>query len=91
MILKRYGSVSFANDVDDDMFIDLIEKAIERETDEKIWDLYLQDFLLSRFSGNPMISFEEYKKPPAKQEDEQSDEKIMDDSLNILMSISKPK
>lgn len=91
MLLKRYGSLSFADDIDSEMFIDLIEKAIEQETDEKIWDLYLQDFLLARFSGNPMIPFDEYKKPPAKKEGEQSDEEIMQSSLNILLSISRPK
>lgn len=69
----------------------MINKAMEKEIDDKIWDLYLQDFLMARFSGNPMMSFDEYKKPPAKQENKQSDDEIMNESLNILMSISKPE
>lgn len=78
--------MSYLMELETDVFVGLIKKAIEKDFEDKLWDKWIHSFTTN-------MSFEEFKNAHTKKEEEnkQSDDEIMEESINILMSISKPK
>ena len=86
MLLSRYGSFTFGDDLPSDTFIGLINKAMEKHTEDKIWDKYLVD--LTRMEKE--ISFDEYKRKVLKQTTyHTNDEEVLQNAEGILKSMNK--
>lgn len=72
-----------------DVFIDLLKKAIEKDLEEKLWEKWLVE--LPHMDEKSFVPFDEYKNKHFRQESTRSDEDILKDAENILKSMSKPK
>ncbi|MCM3739238.1 hypothetical protein M3210_03035 [Oceanobacillus luteolus] len=76
--------------LDTDMFIDLVFKAIEMDVEEKIWDKWLAE--LPNMSEETFVPFEKYKEEHFQpQEAEKDDDEILKDAEEILKMMNKPK
>jgi hypothetical protein len=75
--------MNFILSLDTDTFIDLVNKAIENDTNEMLWNKWLHN-------GINEMSFDEYKAKHTPQQSK-NEEDVLQDAENILKSMSKPK
>lgn len=81
--------MSFVFNLDTDTFIDLIKKALEKETEDKLWEKWLVQM---PHMEHP-ISFNDYKDKHFKNvanESGKTDEELLEDAERILKSMSRP-
>jgi len=82
--------MSFVMSLDVEILTNLIAKAFEKETEDRLWEKWLAE--LPHMDKETFISFENYKqKHFQKQESEKEDEEILQDAENILKMMNKPK
>lgn len=81
--------MSYILDLDTEMFIDLVGKAIEKNFEDRVWDRWLAE--LPQMDKKTFISFDDYKdkllKPNATSG--KSDEDILRDAESILKMMSR--
>lgn len=85
--------MSFVMQLDSETLIELIDKAREKDIEEKLWQRWLTE--LPRMNEDNFISFDEYKKQSFKRNEQEtstkSEEEVLEDANKILKSMSKPK
>ena len=76
-------------ELDSDTFIDLLNKAIEQDIEDKLWQKWLVE--LPYMDEKTFLSFDEYKDKHFKQKETQkmSDEEVLKDAENILKMMSR--
>ena len=81
--------MSFIMELDSDTFIGLIQKAIEKDIEDRLWQKWLAE--LPNMDGKTFIPFDRYKEKHFKHEETQkmSDEEILQDAESILKSMSR--
>lgn len=60
LLLRRYSNIEYILDLEILEGIEFINKAYEKETEDKVWEKWLIDYRY--MSKDNFISFEEYKK-----------------------------
>lgn len=82
--------MSFLMQVDADMFVDLIGKAIEMDTEDKLWEKWLVE--LPNMDKDSFTSFNDYKDKHFKSDSStnKTDEEILRDAEGILKMMSNP-
>jgi len=88
LIFSRYSDMSFFMSLDVDMVCDQIEKAIVKQNEEKLWDIYLVNF--SKMDKDSFESFEEFKKRLEQPQQAQSTTTVEEeyDKLKAMMKKS---
>jgi hypothetical protein len=81
--------MSFVMELDGGAFVDLLNKAVEKDLEDKLWQKWLTE--LPRMDKQTFMTFDDYKARHFKKENKKSDEEILQDAKNILKSMSKPK
>lgn len=86
--MKRYGNLSFIDDLSADLFIDLLNKAIEQEVEEKLWQKWLVE--LPHIEED--MPFEKYKKMHMQSNTttNKTDNQILADAESILKMMNRP-
>lgn len=79
-------------ELDSELLIDLINKAMEKELEDKLWEKWLMIYPEMIKEGNTFVPFDEFKEKHFKQDQQtKTDEEILEDAENILKMMSKPK
>lgn len=86
-LLKRYGNISFIDDLEGNTFIDFIYTAMSKELEDRLWEKWLVDY--GRMSESDFISFEEYKAKHFQEIESKTDEEVLEDAENILKMLSR--
>lgn len=73
--------MTYISSMDADMFVELIDKAIEEDINERLWEKWLHE--------QTDMNFDEYKERH-KPRPRKSDEEVLQDAENILKMMSKP-
>jgi len=72
------------------VFLDLLEKAIEMDIVDKLWEKWLVE--LPNMDKETFIPFDEYKNKHFKrQKQAKADEEVLQDARKILLLISRPR
>lgn len=79
--------MSFFMQLDTDMFIDLVIKAIEKDAEDRLWEQWLAE--LPNMTEKTFIPFQKYrdkrfKRNTADVNTDKTDEEILQDADNIL-------
>ena len=81
--------MSFVLDLDVETFVGLLDKAIEKDIEDKLWQKWLVE--LPYMDEKSFLSFDEYKEKHFKREytQKKTDEEILKDAENILKMMSR--
>ena len=79
--MKRYHDMNFIMQLPPDTFIDLIDKAIEEENKDKLWEKWLHD--------HTELTFDQYYRRATQPVMKKSDEEVLQDAENILKMMSR--
>lgn len=75
------------DDMPPDTFVDLLNKAIEQEAEDKLWQKWLVEL---PYMSDKFIPFDEYKRKHFEEEEtKKTDEEILQDADNILKMMSR--
>lgn len=84
--------MSFFVQLETDMFIDLVFKAIENDAEDKLWEKWLAE--LPNMDKKSFVPFEEYKNKHFKYQETGSsvrDEEVLEDAESILKMMNESK
>ena len=85
--MSRYNNIEYINNLSWQDGIRLINKAVEKNNDQRLWDLYCT--IYPNMDKETFISFEKFKKPSVKAESREPEVKTNEEAIEKAEAVRR--